>query len=88
MPYICNTCGEEFENRSLLGKHIYNNHRPIRAERPYVEPVDEALDGKVIIPVEAAPELQWVANGMPIRLDVLAYKRPEGAVIEDVKLKL
>lgn len=95
MPYTCNTCGEEFENRSLLGKHIHKEHpkpKKVSVEN-YGEVPDNSIEiasddvKKVIIPIEAAEELQWIANGCPARLSVFGYKRPEGFVVEDVRYK-
>lgn len=94
MPYTCNKCGEEFENRSLLGKHIHKEHKAKidnvgefgEVEKKEIEIAPDDVK-KVVIPIEAAEELQWIAIGCPARLQVFGYRREEGFVVEDVRYK-
>ena len=91
MAYTCNTCGEEFENRSLLGKHYHKEHRPPKmpvaditdlGEVP-VEEIEIAPDEKkIIIPLAMVEELQWIAVGMPARLQVFGYRTEAGFEFE------
>jgi hypothetical protein len=97
--YTCRKCGEEFEDRSVLGKHIHSEHK--KTKMPEIEedvskygdveikevPVTEDNVKKVIIPIDAAEELQWIADDMPVRLYVMGVKKPEGFVVEEVRYK-
>lgn len=99
MPYTCKKCGEEFVNRSLLGKHIHQEHK--KTKMPDIEqdvseygevkneeiPISEDNVKKIVIPIDAAEELQWIAEGMPARLHVLGIMQKEGFVIEEVRYK-
>ena len=86
MSYTCNKCGEEFENRSLLGKHIHKEHRipKINNVGEYGEvelnEIEIAPDDikKVVIPIEMVDELQWIAVGCPARLQVFGYRTEMG----------
>ena len=100
MPYTCKKCGEEFGNRSILGKHIHREHNK-KTKMPDIEqdvsdygevkkdemPVAEDNVKKIIIPIDAAEELQWIAEGMPARLHVLGIMQKEGFVVEEVRYK-
>lgn len=86
--FTCKKCGEEFENRSLLGKHIHEHKR----EQFYEEEVDISEYGevkqneieiapdlkKIEIPLAMVDELQWIAVGQPARLQVFGYRTETG----------
>ena len=97
MGFTCKQCGEEFEDRSTLGKHIHEHKRTAWKDEVDITTVGEvkkveidiAPDNvkKIVIPIEAAEELQWVAMDCPARLQVFGYRRKEGFVVEDVRYK-
>ncbi len=99
MPFTCKKCGEQFDDRSILGKHIHREHK--KTKMPDIEqdvsnygevkkeevPIAEDTVKKIIIPIEMAEELKWIAVGMPARLQVFGYRREQGFEVEDVRYK-
>lgn len=73
----CQECGEEFGNRSDLGKHLYQ-HRKEREKQ-------EELEGPIVIPVDRLFELSLTSEGGYARIYCDGIRRGDKFIIHEIQ---
>ncbi len=74
--FTCTQCGESFDNRSDLGKHLAV-HRRDKLEK-------ELKEERILIPTQKLEELQYVANGHYARVFCDGVMTPAGLMVHDI----
>ncbi len=73
--FKCKQCGETFDNRKDLGKHIYHHRTEAQAEEP------------VVIPKGRLDELKYVPVGNYARVTATGVMREDGLELHTIEMK-